>query len=87
MSTRPEWSVVRDGDSLAMLMSPDGRIFRIQQLGAGKADSWGNAEDNDRLMVELALAINQRNDRGLIIGQARQCGKTAMVLRKSQVTE
>jgi hypothetical protein len=49
-----KWSVVRDGESLAMLMSPDGRIFRIQQLGTGKTDSWGNAEDNDSLIAELA---------------------------------
>ena len=49
-----EWSIARDGDSLALLQSPDGRIFRIQQLGTG--DPWGNAEDNDGLVEQLALA-------------------------------
>ena len=28
--------LVRDGNSLTMLQSPDGRIFRIQQLGTGE---------------------------------------------------
>lgn len=44
--------LVRDGNSLAMLQSPDGRIFRIQQLGTG--DPWGNAADNDELVAMLS---------------------------------
>lgn len=46
------WQLVRDGNSLAMLQSPDGRIFRIQQLGTG--DPWGNAADNDELVAMLS---------------------------------
>jgi len=53
-TTNPEtdgWRTVHDGDSLAMMQSPDGRIFRIQQLGKG--DMWGNADDNDELIESL----------------------------------
>ena len=48
------WKVVHDGDSLGMLQAPDGRIFRIQQLGAGLVDGWGNAGDNDAICAMLA---------------------------------
>ena len=62
-----EWSIARDGDSLAMLQSPDGRVFRIQQLGTG--DPWGNAEDNDALVEQLALAAaDAKRFRWLLFG-------------------
>lgn len=49
------WQVVHDGDSLAMLRHPDGRIFRLQQLGKGD-QMWGNADDNDEVCAALAKA-------------------------------
>lgn len=48
------WKVVHDGDSLGMLQAPDGRMFRIQQLGAGLVEGWGNAADNDAICAMLA---------------------------------
>ncbi len=52
-TTDCSWKVVHDGDSLAMLMHPDGRIFRLQQLGKGD-HMWGNADDNDEVCAALA---------------------------------
>jgi hypothetical protein len=51
-----KWKLVYDRESLGMLQSPDGRIFRIQQLGKDKK-MWGSADDNDDLIEEIANAL------------------------------
>lgn len=56
MSTqKSKWNLVHDGESLAMLQHPDGRVFRLQQLGKG--GMWDNADDNDEVCAELASAV------------------------------
>jgi hypothetical protein len=53
------WMRVYDGDSLAMLQAPDGRIFGLKELGVGR-DMWGNPDDNDELVARIAAAINSQ---------------------------
>jgi hypothetical protein len=51
------WRAVNDGDSHGMLKSPDGRVFRLQQLGAG-ASMWGTPDDNDNILKGIVTAMN-----------------------------
>lgn len=52
------WKVVRDGPSLAMLEAPDGRVFRLEQLGTINCrNMWGNPADNDELCDRIAGAL------------------------------
>lgn len=53
-----KWSVVYDGPSLPMIASPDGRIFRVEQLGAGKGAVWGPAHDDEELCASFVDALN-----------------------------
>jgi len=50
------WKVVHDGPSLAMLMRPDGRIYRLQEL-AGQG--WTAPGDNDQLCEQVCSALSE----------------------------
>lgn len=47
------WKIVHDGDSVGMLESPDGRVFRLQEFVNG---AWGHADDNDELLAATGAA-------------------------------
>jgi hypothetical protein len=58
-SKKIQWRLDHDGCSLGMLISPSGRVFRIQELGVNAASYWGNPVDNDALIEVIAGALNR----------------------------
>ena len=52
-ATQERWKVVHDGPSLPVLQAPNGRIYRIQELGAG-GKQWGNPENDELLCRTFA---------------------------------
>lgn len=60
MAETKKWEVVHDGLSLGMISAPDGRIFRIQELGVyGSRSMWSNAFDSDELSFRIVKALNK----------------------------
>lgn len=51
------WRLAWDRESLAMLQHPDGRIFRLEQLGKG--GMWGIPDDNDEVCASLCITAMQ----------------------------
>lgn len=54
---RSLWEVVTHNESLPMIQSPSGRIFRIQELGA-EGKQWGNPLDDATLTEMFVVRLN-----------------------------
>jgi hypothetical protein len=51
------WELAHDGDSMTMIQSPTGELYRIQELGGRSGTMWSGAT-NSQLEYHVCLALN-----------------------------